>query len=235
MNASESQPPPPKPARDCHDHANIVILGLTLLAACTAAVFTGLQWRTAKDQEVRQTRAYVFLHDIRLQKRNDDTFDLIPEWENSGASQTVNMHSHVNRLLHDVSLPPGFSDGDLPTATAEVGISLGPKSIANIAFSQIPRTCLDQFNRRDAFQQFYLWGWASYNDTLTNIMHETRFCWNVDQVIFSDDGRSARLSHTLCDEHSNCADNECLPRQTERYEIRDAPCKQEPSINSGKP
>jgi hypothetical protein len=170
---------------------------LIWLSASAAAGFTLYLAVIANDTEQRQMRAYVFLRDIRLEKRNDDAFDIIPEWENTGNSETVNMRAHLNRHLSDVELPQWFSFGDLPI-TSEVPILLGPRSITNINFNSIPRNCLLQFNRRDELKKFYIWGWTRYNDTLTNATHITRFCWDINQVVFSTDDRVARLSHNLC-------------------------------------
>jgi hypothetical protein len=172
----------------------------------------------------KQMRAYVFLHDIRLEKRNDDSFDIIPEWENTGVSETRNMRAHNSRYMSDIELPNGFSFGDMPAF--EVPIILGPKSTSNITFETISRTCLAQFNRRDAIGKFYMWGWAKYGDTLTDDQHTTRFCWDIDQVVFSADGNSARLSHGLCGE-GNCSDKDCPLPEKLAYQIRNFECKGE--------
>jgi hypothetical protein len=133
------------------------------------------QVAVAKDSEIKQTRAYVFLRDIRLERINETTFEIIPEWENTGNSETVNMSARVNFHADEVTLPDGFSFGDVPVGQPDAQIVLGPKSIANITFATVDQRCLSQFNRRDQLNKFYFWGWANYNDTVTNEQHVTRF------------------------------------------------------------
>jgi transposase-like protein len=59
-----------------------------------------------------------------------------------------------------------------------------------------------------------IFGRARYNDVFTDETqlsdkkHVYNFCWDVHQIVFSDDGKSARFSYSLCDE-GNCTDNEC--------------------------
>lgn len=206
------------------DPMSWLLLG-TLFATAAAACYTKKQWETAVDSEQRQVRAYVSLRDIRLEKRNDDSFDIIPEWENTGSSETVGMRGGINRHMLNMDMPAGFSYTDL--STEKVPIILGPKSVLNIAFMQIAKQCLAQFNRRDEFSKFYIWGWTTYNDTLTNEPHQTRFCWDVNQVVFSSDGRSARLSHGLCNE-GNCADKQCTTPEKQTIHLSNTNCKPEP-------
>jgi hypothetical protein len=61
------------------------LAGLTREAIDTADVAAKKQREIAIDTEQRQLRAYVFLQDIRFAKRSDSNYDIIPEWENSGA------------------------------------------------------------------------------------------------------------------------------------------------------
>ena len=209
------------------EYAIFVFVVATTIATLGAAYYTRQQWLTAIDSEQRQTRAYVFLKDIKLERRNDGAFDIIPEFENTGNSETVNMRSHMSRHLSDVPLPNDFNFGDIPVAS-EVPIILGPRTISNIAFDAINKSCLDQFNRRDEVSKFYIWGRVNYNDTLTEESHITRFCWDVNQVIFSADGTSARISHVLC-ESGNCADHDCPTPEKQIVQLRQAPCKATPN------
>ena len=54
----------------------VTVIG-TLIATGFAAHYTGREAGIAQDTENRQLRAYVSLRDIRFDKRNDDTFDII--------------------------------------------------------------------------------------------------------------------------------------------------------------
>jgi len=170
----------------------------------------------ARHAAEKQIRAYVSLRDVRFEKRNDDTYDIIPQWENSGVSETVGMTAYLSRLEVDADLPKGFSNGDMP-GLATSPMVLSPKAVASVTFSTISKTCLSQFNRRDGLKHFYVWGWASYRDTQTTDQHVTRFCWDIDQVIFGQDGQVTRVSHNLCQE-GNCAENDCV-KPTEKLAI----------------
>jgi hypothetical protein len=95
-----------KKHRDWHDWVATIGIPLTFAAATTAAIFTGMaacytrsQWLTAVDNEHRTVRAYVALRDIAFAPRGESAFDLVPEWENNGNSETVNMTMHLNRLI----------------------------------------------------------------------------------------------------------------------------------------
>ena len=79
-------------------------------------------------------------------------------------------------------------------------------------------------NRRDEIHNFFLWGWTTYGDTLTSDTHQTRFCWGVNQIVFSPDGQSARLSHALCSE-GNCADKQCTQPEKQTIQVMAAICK----------
>jgi hypothetical protein len=199
---------------------NVAVLAASA-AAVGAAVVAGVGvWQAciARDTEERQIRAYVFLKDIWLDKRNDDVFDIIPEWENTGNSQTSDMHAFINRIMTNVTVPSWVVYGDIE-GIPSLPIVLGPKSVSGVTFMQIDRRCLDQFNNRVNMDKFWIWGHAKYNDILTNKPHITRFCWDVQQIVYSDNGRSARLSYALC-EKGNCSDDECPPEQgTEKREF----------------
>ncbi|ULO25124.1 hypothetical protein [Methylocystis sp. SB2] len=203
------------------DWATGALLTLTLLCTAGAAHYTAKQWETAVDTEQRQIRAYVFLRGIRLDKRNEDVYDIIPEWENTGNSPTVNMVSRINRLMFvNQPLPSTFMYVDIPTKT--VPITLGPRSISNVSFTKVHGYCLERFNNRDPFDRFLIWGYTEYNDVMTFDRHITRFCYSVDQVVFSSDRNSAKLSYSLCDE-GNCSDRECPTPQRQAFAVKVPP------------
>jgi hypothetical protein len=197
----------------------------TLIATGYAARYTGQQAEIARDNENRQVRAYVSLRDIRFEKRNDDTFDIIPQWENTGNSETVEMQAYLSRYISDVRFPKGFTNGDMPSASERVPIILSPRAVSSTNFDTISKSCLLQFNRRDGVSKFYLWGWARYGDTLTSDQHVTRFCWDIDQIIFLTDGQVSRVSHNLCTE-GNCAERDCaVPTENLAIAVRQNVCK----------
>jgi hypothetical protein len=227
------------------DIANVIILFFAFVAAAAAAVeayhlarltreaidtadvAAKKQREVAIDTEQRQLRAYVFLRDVRFAKRNDSNYDIIPEWENSGGSQTKDMTAHLSFYAAKEDLTEWFPYGDIKLNTTTAPILLGPKSISNNSFGSINKACLSQFNRRDEVTKFYVWGWAKYDDVLTTVHHITRFCWDVSDIVFAPDGQIARLSHQLC-ARGNCADDNCPNSPEESYKVFVLPCKPEP-------
>jgi hypothetical protein len=209
------------------DNLAVLAASAAAIGAAGAAGVSAWQACIARDTEQRQIRAYISLQSIRLEKRNDETFDIIPEWENTGNSQTVNMTTFVNRLFLNVDMPSNLMYADMD-GVRKAPITLGPKSKSGISFDQVSKTCLDQFNRRDEMSHFFLWGHATYHDVLTDEEHITRFCWDAYQVIFSADGKSARLSYALCNE-GNCADRECPTPEKQKFAMVLPTCKPPPS------
>jgi hypothetical protein len=199
----------------------------TLLAVLAYTGISLMLLYVGRDTEIGQTRAYVSLRDIRFERRNDDGFDIVPQWENTGSSETIGILAYISRYLSDTELPQGFTNGDFPGSTP-VPITLGPKAISNVTYSSIAKTCLSQFNRRDDLRKFYIWGWAKYGDTLTSDQHVTRFCWDIDQVVFSPDGEVGRISHNLCSE-GNCTEKDCIaPTEKLAIAVRQNTCKDAP-------
>lgn len=199
----------------------------TLLAVLTYTGITLKLLEVQRDTENRQIRAYVSLRDIKFEKRNDDTFDIVPEWENTGNSETIGMQAYLSRYLSDVEMPAGFTNGDLP-GTAPVPITLGPKAVSVVNFNSIAKSCISQFNKRDGLSKFYIWGWARYGDTLTDEPHVTRFCWDIDRLALSPEGQITRVSHNLCNE-GNCTEKDCVaPTEKLSIAIRESPCRDAP-------
>jgi hypothetical protein len=213
-----------------------ILLLFTLIATSIAACYTKKQWETAVDNEHKSLRAYVSLRGIRLERRNDNTFDIIPEWENSGESQTINMRAYENGIATNLPIPDNIAYGNYSTIVT-VPIVLGPKTISNISFSQVDKVCLDQFNRRDELTRYLIWGHAEYDDVFSIAQadkkeHITRFCLDINQFIFSPDGKSARLSYGLCKE-GNCMDSECPTPERATFTMPVTFCKSEPSPAPG--
>lgn len=200
------------------DYLTAIFALIAALAACYAAY-------VALDNEQKQVRAYVFLKDIRLDYLENGFFDVIPEWENSGASQTVSMKARLNFYFSQGEIPDGFNFGDLSQANA-VPIVLGPKAVTSVTFAPLEKNCLSQFNRRDGISKFYIWGWAKYRDTLTKDEHTTRFCWDIHKAIFSEDKKTVRLAHSLCPS-GNCSENDCNVPKPAIYQLPIFSCKPE--------
>ncbi len=213
------------------DWAIAIFLLFTLIATSIAACYTKRQWETAVDNEQRQVRAYVFLKDIEFEKRNDDYYDIIPEWENTGVSQTSNMHAHISWLMTNLDVPKDIGYGDVQKPSlGQADIVLGPKSISTITFGKLYSGCLDQFDKGDRINKFYIWGHVTYGDVLTDEQHITRFCWNVQQVVYTNGHASLRLSHALCEE-GNCADHDCPTPENKVLELPQTICKNLPPAN----
>ena len=82
----------PKQSRDAYDKANITILTFTLLAAFTAAGFTGWQAWIARDQEHRALRAYIVV-----------SAELIAESQESGAYVKFTVENMGQTPVYDLS------------------------------------------------------------------------------------------------------------------------------------
>jgi len=209
----------------------LFLLG-TVAATCVGAYFAGQaadytkrQWETALDSEQRQFGAYVSLRGVRLEDRGEGFFDLIPEWENTGGSETIGMNARTNMYLAKEELPEHFSFGNFQAEDRP--ISLGPKAVSNVAFQPIARNCIVQFNRADGFNKFYIWGFASYRDIFDK-NHITRFCLDINKVIFSTENNVARISYGLC-KRGNCIDDECKPPDlVSKISLKLEQCKSEP-------
>lgn len=200
-----------------------VLLGGTLLATGLGAYFSYRQWQTSESYNQKSMRAYVFLRDIKLERGADGIFDIIPQWENSGNSETLDMNIYLNSALTPNALDPRFSFADFQPMKL-VPFVLGPKVISDVSVVSVPEDCLKQFNRRDGIGKFYIWGWAKYRDSLTPNDHLTRFCWDIRAVTFSEDGKSGRLFHSLCD-LGNCADGQCKEPEPISIQFPNVDCK----------
>lgn len=193
---------------DSFDWVTLVVGIITLIAVGIYTVVQICQTILIRENNEALQRAYVFLKDVRLERKNDDVFDIVPEWENTGNSETVNMTAHINRLMNITPLPEGFNFGDIGTGT-EVPIVLGPKTESGISFTAIRRSCLEKFNHRDGVSNFYVWGWAQYWDVFRRpTPHRTRFCWDINDIVFGEGNNVRRISYGLC-KQGNCAENDC--------------------------
>jgi hypothetical protein len=146
---------------DAFEKVTLTVGIVTLVAVLMYTAVQVCQTILIRENNEATQRAFVFLKDVRLEQRNDTTFDIVPEWTNTGNSETIDMTAHLNRAINNGPLPDGFNFGDLDPGR-EVPVVLGPKIISSITFDTIARSCLERFKRREGVTSFYLWGWAQY-------------------------------------------------------------------------
>jgi hypothetical protein len=150
-------PEPNTPNTRKHDTFDWVTLAVgvfTLIAVLTYTAVQICQTILIRENNEATQRAYVFLRDVRLERRNDDAFDIVPEWMNTGNSETINMTAHLNRAMNFAALPDGFNFGDIDPGH-EVPVVLGPKIVSSITFDTIDRSCLERFKQREGVANFY--------------------------------------------------------------------------------
>jgi hypothetical protein len=129
--------------------------------------------------------------------------------------------------MNYAALPDGFNFGDLDPGH-EVPVVLGPKITSSITFDTINRSCLEKFKRRDGLASFYMWGWTQYWDVFrTPTPHITRFCWDINDIVFGEGNSIKRISYGLC-KQGNCAENDCPPPQPLMIQVPKIECGPEP-------
>lgn len=211
--------------------AGLLIFAASQLKAAWSQVSDShKQVANALESEHRQLRAYVRMADIRLVKGVGEYYDVVPEWSNVGNYPTRQMRATVNFVMFPTALPDDITNGDI--VAGSVPISLGPQTKSGATYLSIGRTCIDQFNKRDGLNQFMIWGHARYKDIFsendpTAEEHVTNFCWDVSNIAFSSDGKSAQISYGLCHE-GNCTDTECPKYSQEKIILQLAACRFEP-------
>jgi hypothetical protein len=219
--------PPAQQKKGYWQRPNNYIRIATLIFVGLYTVFSYCLITITRSNNVAAQRAYVFLRDISIQRGNGSGFDVIPLWENTGNTQTKNMTGYLSRHFGPGDLQTDFTYIDIPSDRKSVPLLLGPKAVSTVTFDVIDKRCFAQFNSRDIFNKFYIWGWVRYNDIMTEQRYITRFCWDVSEIIFSQDGSTARFSHALCGE-GNCTeeDENCdEPRSRITVTIPNITCK----------
>jgi hypothetical protein len=180
-------------------------------------VFSGLAWKTEKDNLYYSQRATVVLNDLEpLAVALNGTlvgYVVIPEWTNVGNTYASEMNYHDEFQFSHEDLPGGFSAFTGPTKV-EGPASLGPKQTLTAgAFRTaegipmyFPEPCfLDAVQGKYKF--IHIWGWTTYADVLRpENKRVTRFCWSVFGTL-NVNGK-LEFNHYLCDE-GNCQDDAC--------------------------
>ena len=104
----------PKQGRDAYDKANITILTFTLLAAFTAAGFTGWQAWIARDQEHRALRAYIVVSVELVDSRGETGTFIRFTAENMGQTPVYDLSFEVtNERLAEYEQPSSFAQTNL--------------------------------------------------------------------------------------------------------------------------
>jgi hypothetical protein len=124
-------------------------------AANRAADAATKQAGLSDDAEKKGLRAYVSLRDIKLEPFDPTAFDIVPEWENTGGTQTVYMTAHLNWLPTPGPLPSNFSFGDV--RSVDRPITLGAKQVSHVSFVKAAKSCLNAFNAGTDIHHIYIW------------------------------------------------------------------------------
>jgi hypothetical protein len=111
----------------------------------------------------------------------------------------------------DSVLPAEFPFDDV-SATEDTLIIVGPKSSQEMMVGErfMARDLEDIFHER---KFFYVWGWATYNDILTDAPHITKYCYRmtVGALTYNNETgaiQAAGFGWELYPKN-NCADDEC--------------------------
>jgi len=135
------------------------------------------------------------------------------QFENSGATPTINAIQNCTELYQASELPTGFTfpDGiDLktmkPPSSKKSSIVIGPKATASPEPFYLPADLMEMVKNHTL--HLYLWGWVRYRDIFMNTpTHVTEFCFEVKYITVQD-ASSPVPYFGYCDEH-NCTDETC--------------------------
>jgi hypothetical protein len=199
------------------EQGTLFVLALTLIAAGYAGYQAGRLADLTHDiivdgrkESAIQSRAYVSIRSIDLKRNNDDTFDVIPQWENSGNSPAIRMITAVSYHAPVGEMPNDFVNFVVGHPTF-AQITLGQKEYTAIAYTKISKQCMIDFNNRvGGVKHFYFWGGTRYYDTISDVKHRTKFCWDVNRFVPDNDWQNVRISYGLCGK-GNCMDDDCEP------------------------
>ena len=177
----------------------------TLIFVATYTIFTGAQMYFS-------TRAFIFPKEIRVDQIGSQNV-LVVDWENSGSTPTTDLKAHIQSSFENDELAPGFSWQKIVAVQNsgklfdDVPIAIGPKSTSSISYMALPQGCVDGFQNR-SIPRLYIWGRATYRDSMFGFHHETRFCYDVTGFTLSQSGQGKKIVYALCGE-GNCIDREC--------------------------
>ena len=183
-----------------------------------AATATTRQARASTDALLLVQRAFLFIRfpstTLIGTPSKVERLDVHFEWENAGATPTINMETHVNHLWYPTSLPNNFTYPDLWDDGAphiNTPAVVGPKATAGTQDARIPIAVIEQFLGHQ--QHIYFWGWTRYKDVFERTpTHLTEFCYeltNVEgNVTSTNPNESVRVTFSNCPTH-NCYEKGC--------------------------
>jgi len=187
-------------------------IGIAVYTVLTAVIlWSGLNGNSINWDSLRYSnRASVVLSDVDFETIPEG-IAMVPRWENTGNTPTVNMETFMVALFSKEQPTEGFSNIPLPgTADADAdAISLGAKGTSGAIASILPGNCLRE--AATGMRGFtYIWGRATYRDVFSDETHITRFCWRVISFDLSNPFK-IHVQHYQCKE-GNCIDSECPKR-----------------------
>jgi hypothetical protein len=209
-----------KKRRDWHDITSLVFLGVTLLSAMAAAVFTGRQaylankqlrvardtFAVARDQEQRQLRAYVGILIRDLGTTNPFAPPRIPtvsfDYKNSGSTPAYHVTHESGASLCDHPLPIDFPFSVIHETLAKQPdrpITIFPGTITNLGITTSTSGPLtpamfaaiaDGQTIRVCF-----WGTILYDDAF-GYPRYTNYCYSYF-------GTVETITHETCEQHND--------------------------------
>jgi len=196
---------------------SIIFTGLIFFVTAIYSIFSFLQWKelnTAQQQFQATQRAFVHLNGFRTTKLTDTrkkkviSCQIIPIFQNSGATPTRNMTVHVSFFQTEKPIPENFDYPDLGDCQ-RIPFYLAPHMEQETGAITVPiKTIADVRNHT---LDYYIYGWIRYKDIVGGgNSHLTEFCYGISEVLGDPMGVTdpMTLRFSECPKH-NCADEEC--------------------------
>jgi hypothetical protein len=150
---------------------------LLVIATVLLVIFAYKAWneateatKIARQQLISGAADFVFMERADLisdTAQRSPIWQFIPRWRNSGDTPATNLRIHVNYNVFPGAVTAGSYLMDY--TTENILIVLGPKAVTETAWFALPPEII--------LNHPYIWGWARYEDTISNKHHISRFCY----------------------------------------------------------
>jgi hypothetical protein len=204
-------------------------------AAKLSAEVADKSLKLSRETTERQSRAYVSLKEFRKSPMVDTTsgqlvgWELSLIWQNTGATPTRDMLTHVSIRFEAGELPEAFRFPDMWIIGRQqiyAPVHLAPNGVFIDGIAQFSVEQLQEVRKGN--KTLYLYGWADYNDVVLGTpRRRTEFCTRVLLPGDPSFSREANISFDIYWKH-NGADDECMRQPTTtvtRETIPDLPKK----------
>lgn len=235
-----------KPSADwwsiCVAGGTLVVLVLQLAAFICQARRLGQTIHVMKDTAERQLRAYVSLKEfgaspmVDIQTNALIAWELRLTWQNTGATPTRDMLSHVSVRFEPDEIPDDFRFPDLwiiGRKQVYVPVHLAPNGVFIDSISQFSLAQLQEV--KSGQKTLYVYGWADYSDVFSDTRRRrTEFC---ARVVFPGEPAYISVANIAFELHwkHNGADDECMRKpitSVKREKIPDLPAQSSQKNNN---